>query len=115
MNIKNQLAFFTLFVLLTFPVKSQNRVTSVSDTAGLFPLDTIFSILEKKHDIKFYYENGMPAVKKLPLNLSDIPLDEALIKLTQILKCTYVTIDTTSYILMPLEKRKILKLGIRDF
>jgi hypothetical protein len=111
MNIKNQLAFFTLFVLLTFPVKSQNRVTSVSDTAGLFPLDTIFSILEKKHDIKFYYENGMPAVKKLPLNLSDIPLDEALIKLTQILKCTYVTIDTTSYILMPLEKPENLEVG----
>jgi len=104
MNLKNSLTFLVLWILLAFRVNGQSKYAQAADTVTYLPADTLFSLLEKEHGIRFYYEKELMAVEKLPFNLSSLPLDEALLKLTHMLKCSYVTVDTTSYILMPSEK-----------
>ena len=99
---------------MTCRVNGQTQFTHVPDTISYLPVDSLFSILEKKYEIRFFYENSLIAVQKLPQPLSELSLEEVLGKLEQILKCTYVTVDTTSYILIPLGNPGNLKVRNED-
>jgi hypothetical protein len=111
MNFRNSLSFLVLWILLAFSVDGQTKFAQAADTITGLSADTLFSILEKEHAVRFYFEKKLMAIQKLPRDLCQLPLDEALLKLTHLLKCSYVTVDTTSYILMPLDKPENLEVA----
>jgi len=101
--------FFTFFILCLLSagrVSGHLYIVATSDTLTGLPVDSLLNIIEKKHKIRFYYEEKMIVAQKIPVSLTDLPLDEALIRLKEIFKCTYVTVDTTSYVLMPLTTQR---------
>lgn len=112
MRYRNSFTFFIFCVVLACRVNGHAEFISVSDTVNYLSVDSFFRILEKKYEIRFYREDKVSTVQKLPQSLSDMPLEEALIKLEHILKCTFVTVDTTSYILMPVKETG--NLPVRD-
>jgi|WetSurMetagenome_2_1015567.scaffolds.fasta_scaffold01408_3 hypothetical protein len=104
MNLRHLLIFFILTALATFRLNGQSVITTGIDTHSIVSADSLFSMLEKKYKIKLYCPNDLESVRKLPHSLSALPLEEALSELKKIMQCTYVIVDSTSYILMPLEK-----------
>jgi hypothetical protein len=93
-------------------VNGKPQFISGSDSLTSHPADSLFNILEKKYGIRFFFSEKIFSDQKLPASIYHLPLEEALSNLGQILKCTYIIIDTTSYIIMPSEA--ISNLPVRE-
>jgi hypothetical protein len=93
---------FGFYLLLGGSVYGKPQLISGKDTLTSPQVDSLFNILEIKNGIRFFYEEEIIHGQKLPSSIFDLPLEEALNRLGQILKCGYVIVDSTSYVLMPL-------------
>ena len=102
--------FFCFYLLLGGSVNGKPQLISGSDTLTSHHVDSLFNILERKYRIRFFFAEKIFAVQKLPASIYGLPLEEALTKLGQILNCTYAIVDSTSYVMMPLEVQSNLPL-----
>lgn len=102
MKLNNSILSFILCLLPVVPVSGYSQIAHATDTIAFLSVDSVFSIIEKKYHIRLFCEQELLTVNKLPLSVSDLKVEELFIKLEQILKCSYVTVDTSSFILMPL-------------
>jgi hypothetical protein len=105
-----------LFVAIAFAVllmrihDINGQINKVSDTDGvnLQPIDSVLSLLEKKNEVRFYYDTRRLDNKRLPLSLLDYPINELINRLEQITGCSWVKVNQNAFVYMPVEDNTAL-------
>src|SRR5512145_2716843 len=107
MSYHSKLKAIALFGLSLFymGVYGQDYPVSGIDTVVTYTSDSIFNALEKKHTVRFFYNNRVLKVQRLPMDLIDLPLEEVLSRLERLTRCFVVHINQNAYVFMPLEDR----------
>jgi hypothetical protein len=89
-------------LLIFYPgVKGQNKQFSGTGRGNLLPIDSVICMLEKKYELRFYYNTKLLDNMSLPLSLLDYPVNEVLNRLELITGCTWVEVNQNAFVYMP--------------
>lgn len=96
------LVVFYLFLIGTcLTAQTQNKFPK--DSSSYAPISQILSIVEQKNNVRFFYNPQWFGDKKYPLALSDLPLDECLIRLKRLTGYMCLSMRDRKYIFIPSE------------
>jgi hypothetical protein len=90
-----------LFVLLIrFNLTFSQQITENNDQSVYQPIDSLIHDYEQKNGLRIYYQPEWFENKKLHISALDLPIQDFLYKLKETGKCSLITLDEASYVLV---------------
>jgi hypothetical protein len=97
--------FLLTFLCLSISINAQQNEALKRDTTSLVSFDILAPKIENANHIKLYFKSEWFANKRFRESLSQLPLDECLIIVKRISELSFIIINTTTYVLVPIEIR----------
>jgi hypothetical protein len=95
--------YFVFIFVFICSSKGQDNNPNKSDTINYFSFEKAVSIIENKYHVRFFYDTYRLNTRRLNRTVTELPFDLALDKIQQISGYSSVKINTSSYILIPVE------------
>lgn len=105
-NYFKRLLFVICNILFIISLSGQTQNSAYSDTSTSVPIGNLLNRVSQKHSIKFFYNPEWFIGKKFPIAISDLPLDECLLRIRRLSGYMCVTLDK-SYVFVPFESALI--------